>query len=35
VIGYIGRINQKDQNRFKEEERYSEYRGSTHTGKTG
>ncbi|GAB2895237.1 MULTISPECIES: penicillin-binding protein 2 [Microvirgula] len=35
VIGYIGRINQKDQDMLEETEQISNYRGSTHIGKTG
>lgn len=35
ITGYIGRINQQDLERFEKEERLANYRGSTHTGKTG
>ncbi len=35
VIGYIGRISAADMRRLDENERLSEYAGSTHIGKTG
>ncbi|MCG9063955.1 penicillin-binding protein 2 [Laribacter hongkongensis] len=35
VVGYIGRINQRDKDRLDEEEKSANYRGSTHIGKTG
>ncbi|KKW69255.1 penicillin-binding protein [Lampropedia cohaerens] len=35
VIGYIGRINQRDQERIEEQGEEANYRGSTHIGKAG
>jgi penicillin-binding protein 2 len=35
LIGYIGRINQKDVDRLEEEEIFDNYRGSDYMGKTG
>lgn len=35
ITGYIGRINQQDLERFEENNQLANYRGSTHTGKTG
>ncbi len=35
VLGYIGRISQKDQDRLIEEDKLALYRGSTHIGKIG
>ena len=35
VIGYIGRISADDKRRLEEDERLSEYAGSTHIGKIG
>ena len=35
VIGYIGRINQKEMERLEENDELADYRGSTHIGKTG
>lgn len=35
LIGYIGRINDKDIARFKEDGNYADYRGSDHIGKAG
>ncbi|MDH5856638.1 penicillin-binding protein 2 [Lampropedia aestuarii] len=35
VVGYIGRINQRDVERIEEREEEANYRGSTHIGKTG
>ena len=35
VVGFIGRINDRDLKRLREEGREENYRGSTHVGKTG
>ncbi|WP_230369722.1 hypothetical protein [Paludibacterium denitrificans] len=35
VLGYIGRINQKDQDRLEEEDKSTNYKGTTYIGKTG
>ncbi|WP_434779358.1 penicillin-binding protein 2 [Neisseria sp. Ec49-e6-T10] len=35
VLGYIGRISQKDEQQLKETGRYNLYKGSTHIGKIG
>lgn len=35
VIGYIGRINDKDLEQFEADKRLKNYRGSTHTGRIG
>jgi penicillin-binding protein 2 len=35
VLGYIGRINQKDQERLEEEDKTANYRGTSYIGKTG
>lgn len=35
VLGYIGRINVKDNERLEEEGKTTNYRGATHMGKTG
>ena len=35
VVGYIGRINQKDQQRLEDNDQSANYRGSTHIGKLG
>lgn len=35
VIGYIGRINDRDLEQFEADKRLRNYRGSTHTGRTG
>ena len=35
MIGYIGRINQKEMERLEENDELADYRGSTHIGKTG
>jgi penicillin-binding protein 2 len=35
VLGYIGRINQKDQERLDDEDKSTNYKGSNYIGKTG
>lgn len=35
VLGYIGRINQKDQERLDDEDKTTNYKGSNYIGKTG
>jgi len=35
VLGYIGRINQKDQDRLDDEDKTANYRGTDYIGKTG
>ncbi len=35
VLGYIGRINQRDQQKLEEEAQLANYRGATHIGKLG
>ena len=35
VLGYIGRINQRDKERLEEEEKTANYKGSNYIGKTG
>lgn len=35
VLGYIGRINQKDQDRLDEEDKTTNYKGTNYIGKTG
>ncbi|OWY40903.1 penicillin-binding protein 2 [Xenophilus sp. AP218F] len=35
VLGYIGRINQKDQQRLEEEDKTTNYKGTNYIGKTG
>ncbi|THT99361.1 penicillin-binding protein 2 [Lampropedia puyangensis] len=35
IVGYIGRINQRDEERIEERGEEANYRGSTHIGKTG
>lgn len=35
VVGYIGRINQKEQQALEDNDELADYRGSTHIGKTG
>ena len=35
VLGYIGRINQRDQQKLEEDDKLANYRGATHIGKLG
>jgi penicillin-binding protein 2 len=35
VLGYIGRINQKDQERLDDEDKSTNYKGTNYIGKTG